>query len=999
MQKDKTLVLHYTFDEDDGEVVRDQSGCGTDGRIVNAQYLPELDGRRGVLRFDGKSAYVDCGNAPSLDLTGDMSFEMWARLNGPVESNWAFIFGEDQSDRMRSSFSFMFAFQYTLALFYSDGSGATILPVDNRILSGAWGHIAVVVEYPRCRFYHNGELVRDAYMPSEGLASCENRPKHIGGSRAGYWAGCCPIDLDEFRVYRRALSAAEIKAHARDEEVSAPETAELAVEPNWYDETVALRLTGKGADYSRHTAEFTLRRGDRSEAVTPQTASFAEAFQGCGRYTATATFALSGLEGKGYDAVARLRDPQGNIATTVHRHVLLAKPDWVHTKEGYTDDVLPPWTPVEAATKPDQTVEVAVWGRRHVFAEAPFLQQIETRGADILAEPIRLSARADGKELTWTHKPPKLMEDSRTAATIEQTAEHESATLRVRTRIEYDGYMIFDCEVKARRDLSLEVLTLDIPLRTQHATLCSGHKVLPEGHETPIAECYAGAVRGDLAFRFSPNIWLGDEERGLCWQAESDEHWHYADEQKAIEILPRGETTTFRANLVNVPTQLAAGEALHYKFALLATPARPFGRDCWELRIDANRWEESRIGPAPEIESETFLKRLAEDGCRDVQLCALDLWPHPMPATEGLRRELHKFLDTAHALGLRVHPYVIHQRFPTHAPEFDLYGSHMIVKPMQYYVESPVYGNTTQGTIDHCSKSKALQDACIHSLARRLDEYGDDGVYLDGTAVHIMPCQNELHGCGYRAKDGSIRKTYPVFASREFMKRIYTLVKRRRPDGLMDVHSWIHNAAGLAYADCLWTAEQWSHLRHKGAEYVSEALPLDMFRTMFMGYQLGVPTDIIHYRITGDRKRTPHKLWATTLLHDVPIRPMDDVPELWEITRNLWRLRDRFEAREAKKLFYWNNQDYVRVSPDKCYATLLKHPKNGILALISNLRRDAQAVTVEFNLNKLALRGKKLDVFNALTDEAVTMTDDGKLSAPLGSEEWVYVWLRPADGK
>jgi len=54
---------------------------------------------------------------------------------------------------------------------------------------------------------------------------------------------------------------------------------------------------------------------------------------------------------------------------------------------------------------------------------------------------------------------------------------------------------------------------------------------------------------------------------------------------------------------------------------------------------------------------------------------------------------------------------------------------------------------------------------------------------------------------------------------------------------------------------------------------------------------------------------------------------------------------------------------------------------------MSNLRRDAQIATVQFNLNRLGLRGKKLDVFNPLTDESVTMTADGKLSVPLGSGE------------
>jgi len=992
MAGDGSLVLHYTFDRDEGEVVTDRSPCGNDGRVVNARYLPEVEGRKGVLRFDGESAYVDCGNSPSLDLSGDATLEMWVRLNGPVRSNWAFIFGEDQILDPRNSFSFLIAFQHSPVLFYSDGSGSMLVPVDNRVLSGAWGHLAIVVEYPRCRFYHNGVLVRDAYMPTMGLVSCENRPKRIGGAPMGH----APIDLAEFRVYRRALSEAEVRTHAAEQELSPPPaTAELAVEPNWYKGTLALRLTCKGADYSGCSADMALLAGDRSQVVSRQAVPLGEVFPGCGRYSAAAAFSLSGLEGRGYDAVARLRDAQGNVVRTVCRHVFLAKPDWIHTPEGRCDDVLPPWTPVEAAEKPDGTLEIGVWGRRYVFGDAPFLRQIHTRDADILAGPMRLSARIDGKEMAWTPASRKLVEHSRTGAVVEQAAESEAAALRVTTRIEYDGYVIFDCALQARRDLSVDGLTLEIPLLTRHATLCFADFAYPEVPGFPLKRYHIGAVRGDLSFRFSPNVWLGDEERGLCWQAESDQDWHYADEQRAIQVLPRDETTVFRANLADVQVRLRQGRELRYRFALMATPMRPFGRDCWDLRICVNAWEEGWPSAPVEIVSEPFLRRLAEGGSRDLLLSALDMWPYPMPVTERLRHALHRVIDTAHACGLRIHPYLIHERFPTHAPEFDIYGSDIIVRPVQLYPPTGVYGQTAQGTVMACVKSKALQDACLHSLARRLDEFGDDGVYLDGTAVHIVPCRNMEHGCGYRAPDGSIRPTYPVFAGREFMRRIYALVKRRRPDGLMDVHSWCFNAAGLAYADCLWTAEQWSHLRNKGAEYVSEELPLDMFRTMFMGCQIGVPTEIIHYRLTGDRKRTPHKLWATTLLHDVPIRAMDDVPGLLEMTQSLWRLRDRFGASEAEKLFYWNNQDYVSVSPEKCYATLLRHPRNGVLALVSNLRRDAQTVAVRFNLEKLGLAGRALDVFHALTGEPLNMTSGGEVSLPLGSEEWAYLWLRP----
>lgn len=109
----------------------------------------------------------------------------------------------------------------------------------------------------------------------------------------------------------------------------------------------------------------------------------------------------------------------------------------------------------------------------------------------------------------------------------------------------------------------------------------------------------------------------------------------------------------------------------------------------------------------------------------------------------------------------------------------------------------------------------------------------------------------------------------------------------------------------------------------------------------------------------------------------------------------LWTVREQFRAEEAERLFYWNNQKYVQVSPEKCHALLMKHAENGVLAFTTNLRPDAQTVTVQLNLDKLGLRGKKLDVFNALAEEPIAVTEDGKLSVPIGSERWFYVWHRP----
>ena len=1006
---DDTLVLHYTFDYPpafdypykEGKV-KDHSGYGNDGQMAHTpEALREVHGRSGILRFGGEKTYIDCGDSKSLYFSGDMTFEMWVRLNGIPKSNWSLVFGDDRN------FNFGFQNSQNLRLWYSGELGGMVLPVENDILSDRWAHIAVVFEYPRCRFYRNGELIRDQYMPMMGINKVRNAPKYIAGRPD---SGGCPMDLDEFRVYRRALTAEQIKAHARDEEAPWVQDDELFVETHWYEKTIAVRLSCKNADYNGHMAEVTLLKGNYTDVAASQRVALTESLGESGRYVATATFALSDLKMTSVDAVVRILGPSGELVKQFNRHVSLRKPEWVHTKEGYANKVLAPWTPVEVEEKSDGTVDVRVWGRRHVFGSTLFPQKIETHGTEILASPITLNGRVNSKKIAWKDASLKIKDVKNTSTVLEQTRESDPLVLRVNTKIEYDGYMVFNCEVQARRDLSVEELTLEIPLLRRQASLCLAMDAFPENREIPMKKNYSGAVRGDLAFRFSPNIWLGDEQRGLCWQAESDQDWHYADSQSAIEILPRSKTTVFRAHWVDIPTQLAAGESLHYKFALVATPIKPILRDAWDLRIVRSDpyGEDLNLPDRKTGDGKPTLQYYAEAGVRHLFTQAHDVCPYPMPVSEGYPEALRRLVDETHAHGLRLYPYLFHQRFPVTLPEFDIHGLHMSklpllpwawggVRPPPHYpgYHSDIfteYGAKAQGVIYHCAKSMALQDAYIHSLAQRFDQYGEDGVYLDGTGF-TPACKNMRHGCGYRAQDGSVRPTYPVFSTRQFIKRIYTVIKTRRPDAVVDHHqSQGQNTASLAFGDMLWTGEHWYHLRFTGAEdgYVAGEVPLDLFRTEFMGYPIGIACETLSYRL-GTRMEVS----AISLLHDIPVRIRTQDKGYLEMFGKLWKVREQLGAKQAEKLFYWNNQDYVRVSPEQCHSTLLRHPKNGVLAFITNLHRDAQTVAVQFDLEKLGLSVRELDTFNVLTDERVTVAPDGVLSLPLGSMEWAYVWLRP----
>jgi hypothetical protein len=119
------------------------------------------------------------------------------------------------------------------------------------------------------------------------------------------------------------------------------------------------------------------------------------------------------------------------------------------------------------------------------------------------------------------------------------------------------------------------------------------------------------------------------------------------------------------------------------------------------------------------------------------------------------------------------------------------------------------------------------------------------------------------------------------------------------------------------------------------------------------------------------------------------------VDPYFTLVPKLWKLRDDFGASEAEKLFYYENQDYVTVKGEQGYATLLKHPRNGTLALVSNLSRSNQELIVSFNLDRLGLSPAAIRAVDPLSGKDVPITSDGKVTLLLGSEEWKYLWLKP----
>jgi hypothetical protein len=533
-----------------------------------------------------------------------------------------------------------------------------------------------------------------------------------------------------------------------------------------------------------------------------------------------------------------------------------------------------------------------------------------------------------------------------------------------------------------------------------------------------------------MAFPFTCEASLGDDQRMLVWQAESPANWNNKDKNKLVEFLKDDQTHTLRIRFIDQATVLQQGDQLTFTFALLATPAKALTDSAWDIRMARSE----PMGQDLSWPERTFEGKPALDQVAKMEIGAImmtgggPVWPYPLPLGNEWFAQAHKrVVQEIHNRGMKAWTYRLHQRFSMIVPEYEFNATHMAVAPFRPYGvygdarhtpradQTVRYGPDSNCALDVCPASLALRDANVYALNKRLIYYGEDGVYLDGTSSYHWPCKNTMHGCGYVDREGKLQASRPIFGAREYMKRIYVAVKSVNPDNYVDIHdSFGLNSSGLVHSDILSTGERWHHLNKTvgGVPYVASALPLDIVRHEFTGRQHNIPF-VVHTHRLGDYGR----ISSTTLLLDIPAFPSVDGSEPLiesldqagktihhkfkgdtQIFSLICRIRDKFGAKDAKRILYYEGvEKYAAIAPSakQCYTTLFIHPTNGVLAFVTNRAIDEQNVQMTFDINALGLTGKKLEVLDTMYNHKLPIDADGNVSLKLKSERWTYLWIKP----
>lgn len=642
-----------------------------------------------------------------------------------------------------------------------------------------------------------------------------------------------------------------------------------------------------------------------------------------------------------------------------------AKPWWEGSQAGLSDRVLSPWTPVEAAEN-----QVKVWGRRYQFGPLPFPSVVETRQKQVLSGPITLRGTVEGQELQWTGGPYRVVESKDSQARWTGQADTARLQCEATITVEYDGLVRCDLVLRPKQGpITVQELALEMPLKAEHAkyfhfwpgrwgSSYNSRSVPTEGYQS----------------EFKPFIWLGDEERGLCWFCESDQNFFYPKGAKPIEILRRDNQVVLRVLLVS-PSQTFQNP-LEYTFGFQATPVKSDRPDAWDFRtVHMGRYDMD----------EAFLDQLVEAGVRT--MCFHEHWTdiQAYPATTH-GEKLRRLAEACKKRKIQLLLYLGYE-MSTIAPEWEAYHEQCLVAPRAGGYKRRYQPEPDQTAYIVCYRS-VWQDFIAAHLEKLLKEYPISGVYLDGTS-EPWGCANTNHGCGYRRPDGSVGKTYPMFSTRSMMKRIYTLVREHVPDGQVNVHqSTCMTIPTLAFATSYWDGEQLQSIKRPDkVDHLMEILPLDAFRCEFMGKNWGVPAELLHYP-SGPFRRS--ECMAVAMLHDVPVRPssMEDLKELARI----WKTWDVFGRHEADWLPYWAEDPRIKTNRPEIKLSLYNRPGQGLVAVVANTSGQALSAEVELNLPALG-HPKPLRAKNVLTEAEVPFAD-GRLKTDLPSLGYLMIYAQ-----
>ncbi|MBK6016871.1 family 43 glycosylhydrolase [Streptomyces sp. MBT53] len=289
------LVLRYDFDETSGNVVRDSSGHGNHGTYVNTPaFGTGVHGGSFVMRGGSSSSstspYVKIPNGVLKD-TDSVTVSTYAKWDptSTAVNQWLFGLGPDSDKYLFATPANGGGSLYSAVTTGSWGAESK-LSAGSKLAAGEWKHITVTLNGATgsAVLYLNGAQVAKTtgvtIKPSDLYDASKGYSGYIGKSLYAadpYFAG----QVDDFRIYNRALSAAEVlELSGNTTGIASARLPELKTDAIVTDTQSRIVLPVKeGTELTALAPEFTLANGATISPISGTVRNFTKPV----RYTVT----------------------------------------------------------------------------------------------------------------------------------------------------------------------------------------------------------------------------------------------------------------------------------------------------------------------------------------------------------------------------------------------------------------------------------------------------------------------------------------------------------------------------------------------------------------------------------------------------------------------------------------------------------------------------------------------------------------------------------------
>jgi len=206
------LLMHLNNDSSVGDNTTwtyDYSGLGNNGTFKGAgEPAWTTSGKFGsALQFDGVNDYVDCGNGASLNITTQVTIELWANLTG---GGWMGLVSKGESTSIKDQNYVLFLGSTTPHLGFGDGTNYR--EFTGTAIATGWHHIVAVINSSTdMRIYVDSIQQSGTYGGTATTLTANTKKCLIGADSTA--AEFFNNIIDEVAIYNRSLSAAEISAH------------------------------------------------------------------------------------------------------------------------------------------------------------------------------------------------------------------------------------------------------------------------------------------------------------------------------------------------------------------------------------------------------------------------------------------------------------------------------------------------------------------------------------------------------------------------------------------------------------------------------------------------------------------------------------------------------------------------------------------------------------------------------------------------------------------